>query len=183
VKGTIDMTDIKNLNPRHIALGALSVALVMMTTVSRGAEINQRTDQIAQAGDSTAVAPQRSSRNPGLVAGVEAQISALEKKLKITSAQKPQFDAYAEIMRANARSMDELFQQRAQHRDRSASGMLRWYAQLTTAHAEDLNKLVPAFDTLYASLSEQQKKVADKEFQTLRQARPPRGTRSRHAGP
>jgi hypothetical protein len=166
-----------------MAVAALSLVLVIMTATSWSAELAHRADQIAQAGGSNAVAPQRSSRNPGLVAGVEAQISALEKKLKITPAQKPQFDAYAEIMRANAQSMDALFQQRAQHRDRSAPGMVHWYAQLTTAHAEDLNKLVPAFDTLYASLSEQQKKVADKEFQTLRQARPPRGTRSRQAAP
>jgi len=75
-------------------------------------------------------------------------------------------------MRANSKAMQDLFEQRAQHRDRSATGMMHWYAQLAAAHADDMNKLVPVFDALYGSLSPDQKKAADKEFQTLRQEGP-----------
>ncbi|HTP81526.1 MAG TPA: Spy/CpxP family protein refolding chaperone [Alphaproteobacteria bacterium] len=103
---------------------------------------------------------------------VEARIADLHKKLHITTDQEPQFKAFADVMRDNAHSMEELFHQRAQNRDRTATGQLHWYAQLTTAHADGLNKLLPAFDALYQSLSDKQKKAADAAFVPLRQGRP-----------
>jgi hypothetical protein len=48
---------------------------------------------------------------------------------------------------------------------------LKTYEAIADAHAEGLQKLVPAFETLYASMSEAQKKNADEVF-----------NRSRHHG-
>jgi hypothetical protein len=70
--------------------------------------------------------------------------------------------------------MQLLFQQRAQSPDRSAIGELRWYAKLTAAHAEAVGKLVPVFETLYQSMTDTQKKVADAVFANLRQRPTPR---------
>jgi len=112
----------------------------------------------------------RAERGPA--AQVETRIADLHKRLHITADQEPQFNAFADVMRANSKAMQDLFEQRAQHRDRSATGMMHWYAQLAAAHADDMNKLVPVFDALYGSLSPDQKKAADKEFQTLRQEGP-----------
>jgi hypothetical protein len=113
------------------------------------------------------------SEHRGPAASAEGRIVDLHKRLHITPAQEPQFKAFTDVMRANAESMQSLFEQRAQHRDRTAPGMLHWYAQLASAHAEAVNKLVPLFDALYQTLSDKQKKAADVVFQDLRQARPP----------
>ena len=111
---------------------------------------------------------------------VEARISELHKKLRITTEQEPQFKAYADVMRSNAGAMQALFQERAQSTGPSgtdnASNRLHWYAKLTAAHAEAVAKLVPAFDALYQSLSDQQKKIADETFERLRQRRAPHRT-------
>jgi periplasmic protein CpxP/Spy len=105
---------------------------------------------------------------------VETRIVELHAKLKITPAQEAQFNAYADTLRSNAHAMQALFQERAQSSDMSAPGRLRWYARLTAANAEDVSKLVPAFDALYQSMSQEQQKAADKVFEELRQRRQPR---------
>ena len=108
---------------------------------------------------------------------VEARITELHKKLRITTEQEPQFKAYADVMRSNAAAMQALFQERAQGTGTSgadnASNRLHWYAKLTAAHADAIAKLVPVFDALYQSLSDQQKKTADETFERLRQRRAP----------
>jgi periplasmic protein CpxP/Spy len=118
-------------------------------------------------------APQQSSQG-GPVAVVETRISELHKQLHITPSEGPQFKAYADVMRSNAQAMRTLFAQRAQSPDRSAIGMLRWYAKLTAAHANAVSKLVQPFEALYQSMSDDQKKVADAVFTQLRQRPPPR---------
>ena len=53
----------------------------------------------------------------------------------------------------------------------NAVARLRWVARLTQAHAENLSKLVPVFDALYQTLSDQQKKNADIVFEGISQRR------------
>lgn len=119
---------------------------------------------------------------------VDARIAELHKRLRITPAQESQFKAYADVMRSNAEAMDALFKERAQRTGTNAAdaadSRLHWYARLTAAHAEAVGKLVPVFDALYQSLSEQQKKTADAVFQQQLQQRraPHRGHRAHHAG-
>lgn len=102
---------------------------------------------------------------------VEARITELHQRLQITPAQEPQFKAYADVLRANAEKMQAVFDERAKQTDMSAPARLRWVAHLTEVHGENLNKLVPVFDALYQSLSDQQKKAADTFFDELRQRR------------
>jgi len=130
--------------------------------------------------DAASPAPQAAgqpAQSAGPVAHVEIRIAELHDQFHITAAQEPQFKAYAEVMRSNAQAMQALFQERAQSPDTTAISQLHWYARLTTAHGEALTKLVPVFDTLYQSLSDQQKKAADKVFAQLRQRRSPRQAR------
>jgi periplasmic protein CpxP/Spy len=164
------------------AVSAASITVFLLGAAPLSASGAQLVAQAApaQAPPATSAPPAAPSAAPpaakarGPVALVERRISDLHKRLHITSAQEPKFGAFADVMRANARTMDDLFKERAQHRDRSAPGMLHWYARLTTAHADGLNKLVPAFDDLYQDLSPAQKKAADSAFQALRQGRPAR---------
>jgi periplasmic protein CpxP/Spy len=124
--------------------------------------------QATPAGPSPGTAPQPAARR-GPIVLVEARITELHKQLGITAAEEPQFKAYADVMRSNAQAMQLLFQERAQSADTTAIGELRWYAKLTAAHADAVGKLVPVFDTLYQSMSEKQKRVADGVFAKLRQ--------------
>jgi hypothetical protein len=109
---------------------------------------------------------------PDPVKDVEARISEMRKRLSITPDQEPQFKAYADVLRSNAQAMHDLFQERAQAGGENALDRLHWYAKLTSAHADAVNKLVPPFEALYQSLSDKQKKAADAEFRQIRQRRP-----------
>lgn len=158
------------------SVAAIAAALVMTCAMPRvGMAAASTTSPSAQASGSTTEPPPPAppAAQHGPAAHVDARIADLHKRLHITAAQEPQFKAFAEVMRANAAAMEELFRERAQHRDRTATGQLHWYAQLTTAHAEAINRLLPVFDALYASLSDKQKKAADAAFAPLRQGRPP----------
>ena len=61
--------------------------------------------------------------------------------------------------------MDQIYQQRAEKLgSMTAVDNMQSYAQIEQQRAQDVQKLVPAFQTLYASLSDQQKKTADEMF-------------------
>jgi len=98
-------------------------------------------------------------------AEVEAHIDALRSELKITQAELPQWNAFAAVMRENAASMEQLYRQRSeQEATMNAVQILESYRAFARAHVRDLNRLVPAFKKLYASLSPEQQKTADAIF-------------------
>lgn len=111
------------------------------------------------------------------VAGVDDRIAELHEELGITPQEEPRFDAFAAVMRANAQSMATLFQRaRTASPDVTAPDRLRFYAQVSAAHADGMQKLVPVFETLYQSLSGAQKKAADMAFGDLEIGRDPNGS-------
>ncbi len=96
---------------------------------------------------------------------VDHRITELHGRLHITTDQKPQWDQFTQVMRDNAKEMDEAYQKRAQQLgSMSAVDNMQSFAQIEQERAQDMQKLVPAFQTLYASLSDQQKKAADEMF-------------------
>lgn len=96
---------------------------------------------------------------------VEQRITQLHAELKITDQQSQQWDAFAQTMRDNAKNADQAFHERAQKlASMSADDAMKSYADLAQLHAENMQKLSTAFSTLYASLSDDQKKVADVLF-------------------
>ena len=95
----------------------------------------------------------------------ERRISDLHSRLHITADQSPQWDKFAEIMRQNATEMDQSNQQRAEKlASMSAVDNMQSFAQLEQQRANDMQRVVPAFQALYASLSDQQKATADQLF-------------------
>jgi periplasmic protein CpxP/Spy len=103
---------------------------------------------------------------------VDAQIARLQAELKITPAQTPEWDAVADIMRAQAREMEKLARDRAAARaSMTAVDDLKSYQAIAVAHAEEMGKLVPAFQALYAKMSPAQQKNADAVFAHHRRAR------------
>ena len=98
---------------------------------------------------------------------VEHRIKELHAQLHITPAEEPQWDQFAEVMRDNARAMDQAFRERAQgFESMNAVQNMQSYEKLAQAHAQDLEKLVPAFQKLYDAMPDQQKQLADQVFRT-----------------
>lgn len=128
--------------------------------------------QTASPPAATSAAPGANTTVRGPFGPVDARITDLHSKLRITAEQEPQFTALADVMRANARAMDTILEQRAKDTDSTAVNTVRWYARLTQAHADTVNKFVPAFEALYAVLSEGQRKTADAMFQHFAQRSP-----------
>jgi hypothetical protein len=93
---------------------------------------------------------------------VEGRLAFLKTELKITDAQLPLWNALANAMRANAKTMGDM-----------AGGMmggsqtaalpekLAMREKMMTAHLEALRKFKAAADPLYAALGDEQKKTAD----------------------
>jgi periplasmic protein CpxP/Spy len=98
-------------------------------------------------------------------ARVEERITQLHSSLKITPQQDDQWSKFADVMRENAHTMGDLYRQRVAQRDSmSALDDMKQYAQITQADADGTKRLVDAFEPLYASLSPEQKKLADDSF-------------------
>ena len=105
---------------------------------------------------------------------VENRIKELHAQLRITPAEEPQWNQFAEVMRENAREMDQTLMQRAQQfQTMNAVQNLQSYGQLADAHAQRVQKLIPAFENLYNAMPEQQKQLADQIF---------RGNAEKHIG-
>jgi uncharacterized membrane protein YfbV (UPF0208 family) len=96
---------------------------------------------------------------------VERRIKGLHAQLRITPTEQPQWDQFAEVMRQNARDMDQAFIQRAQQFETmNAVQNMQSYEQLAEEHAQHVQKLVPAFQALYDAMPDQQKQLADQVF-------------------
>lgn len=96
---------------------------------------------------------------------VENRIKELHAQLKITPAQEPQWNQFAQVMRENARDMDQVFMQRAQqYASMNAVQNMQSYEQIAQEHAQLIQKLIPAFGNLYNAMPDQQKQLADQVF-------------------
>ena len=96
---------------------------------------------------------------------VEKRINVLHRQLHITSDENAQWDQFAQVMRDNAKEIDQAYADRANKLDSmSAVDNMQSYAQIEQLRAQQVQKLVPAFQALYASLSDQQKQTADAVF-------------------
>jgi len=100
---------------------------------------------------------------------VEARINELHQNLAITAAQEPRWKELAETMRDNAANIES----KASEREKALQTMtvmddLRSYETLAKAHADSISKLVASFEPLYETMSPEQKKKADAEFQGYR---------------
>ncbi|MCQ8277894.1 Spy/CpxP family protein refolding chaperone [Acetobacteraceae bacterium KSS8] len=95
----------------------------------------------------------------------DQRIAALQSALGITAAQMPVWTAFTQAMRDNAAATDALFRDRAASAaTMSAADNMRSYAAVARAYADDTQKLSDSFQTLYGTLSPQQKQTADTLF-------------------
>jgi len=131
--------------------------------------------QLAQATQKAApgAPPRQTETQPGPAGESEAQIADLRKRLNITTAQQPQFDALAQAMRQNAQELDALVRQAQGKGKPNAVDAMRTAADFAEAEAAGMKRLLPPLQSLYDSLSDQQKRAADQVFAAGPEASPP----------
>jgi hypothetical protein len=96
---------------------------------------------------------------------VEARIKELYTKLKITPAQQELWNNVAQAMRDNAKTMEDLIKARVEKEGTmTAVEDLQSYGEIAQAHADGIKTFIPIFEPLYASMSDAQKKDADRLF-------------------
>lgn len=115
----------------------------------------------------TTASPTRTEAVPGgtVEQRVNQHIRDLHGQLRITAAEEPQWQRFADIMRENARAMDQDFAERREHfATMNALQDMQSYERIAEAHAQHLQRLVPAFENLYNAMPEQQKRLTDQVF-------------------
>ena len=113
---------------------------------------------------------------------VEQRIKELHAQLRITPAEHPQWDQFAQVMRENARDMDQAYIHRAeQFHSMNAVQNMQSYEQIAEEHAQHVQKLVPAFQNLYDAMPDQQKQLADQVFRAKFERHVQHAVRTRRA--
>ena len=96
---------------------------------------------------------------------VQRRIEDLRVRLHIRPDQRHAWHRFAKVMRENAQNMDHVYRHRADHMSSmSALENLESYARLERIRSRDVERLVKPFRHLYASLSHEQKREADRLF-------------------
>jgi len=143
----------------HIAAAVLAAALA----VPVAAWAQTTTTPAPVAGAASAESPRQR---------VEQHIADLYATLQITPAQQKQWNEFAQVMLDNAQSMDMLVtKNRSSMTTANAEETMQNYAAMAKQHEQNVEKLLPAFRTLYASLTPEQKKAADEAFRERAEAR------------
>ena len=100
---------------------------------------------------------------------VEARLAYLKTALKITDAQRSQWDAFAGVQRKHAKSADERIQARRakmaqQSKDAKPTAIdrLERRQQMLAVQSQHLSELLAVEKPLYAALSPEQKQIADR---------------------
>ena len=116
--------------------------------------------------------PAPAATQTGAEQRVEQHIKRLHAQLQITPAEEAKWQQFADVMRSNARAMDDLFAARAErYATMTALQDMQSYEQLAETHSQHLQKLVPAFANLYNAMPAEQQRLTDQVFRTNAEAR------------
>jgi hypothetical protein len=112
-----------------------------------------------------ASAPDASAADAKRSLAVEKHIKDMHAKLKITPAEESQWATVAQTMRDSAIELDKAIDKReGMVNSAPALDNLNAYGDIAQAHADSVKKLAAVFSPLYASMPDDQKKVADDVF-------------------
>jgi len=108
----------------------------------------------------------------------EAQIKQLQSTLNITGPQQELWNNLTTAMRENAKDMDALRKDRAETIEpMNAVEHMKLHREITKAHLDQMNKLIPPFEAFYSSMSDQQKNITNMVFRTGKYAKQKRNNR------
>ncbi len=138
---------------------AAAIAAVLLLDAAAAAQAALSRDELAPA--AVGARPMMLAQAPGAPApSVEANIAELRQRLQITPAQESQFNALANIMRENARTMPAA----PPPQNVSAIEGLRLAIRYAQQDLEGMKRLLPAMQSLYAVLTPAQRQAADQVF-------------------
>ena len=96
---------------------------------------------------------------------MDQRIAQMHRRLQITPRQQPAWDAFAQMMRNNATSIEQAYKdRRASITTMSAVDNMQNFAQIEQARAQGVQNLAVSFQTLYGMMSDDQKRTADTLF-------------------
>ncbi len=96
---------------------------------------------------------------------IAQRLTDLHAQLNITPAQQVPWDQFTAVMRENAQMMAVALQQRSKVLPTmTAAENMQSHAEIANAYAQEMGKLVPAFQAVYATMSDTQKHTADQVF-------------------
>ena len=154
---------------RSIALAALMSATMFVSPLAAAPA-----DGASTAPSATAAAAPRTKAAAGAMATkaetVEQRIASLHAALKITPQEEANWTSVAQAMRDNAAAMQKLIADETAQAPQSITAVadLQNYEKFAQAHVDGLKTLTASFETLYNSMPDAQKKVADQVFQSSR---------------
>lgn len=149
------------MNARRLLVAASAAALLAMPAMAQTGATS--TGAPAAATPPAAVAPPHAAAHTP--AAVERRVQQLHTQLRITPQEQSQWDAFAQTMRQNADNMRTAIDQRGSQMDTmDAAQNMQSYAQLAQVHAQDMQQMASAFQTLYQSMSPEQRQNADQLF-------------------
>jgi protein CpxP len=150
---------------RMSVAGALLLAALAMPCVARAQSPAPAAPAAQQPGSPPA-------GNTTMEDRVSKRITQLHAALHITAEQETLWQQFADVMRDNARKMDQDYKDRAaRFANLSALENLQSYAQIAQEHADDTQRLVAAFQPLYTAMPDAQKKIADQAFRNVVESR------------
>jgi LTXXQ motif family protein len=102
---------------------------------------------------------------PGMIqAFAEGKLAFLKSRLDITEAKSGPWNAFADVVRARARSLAESQQKRMPAPGQSESSLPQWvdlHLETMEEHLAAMKKIKPALDSLYQALTPEQRQKAD----------------------
>lgn len=158
------------MNTRSLLIAASATALITLPAMAQTGVTSTGTPAAtpstaapAAGGPAAAVTPPRAAaHSPG---AVEQRIQQLHTQLRISPQEQSQWDAFAQTMRQNADNMRDAIDQRgAQMGTMDAAQNMQSYAQLAQVHAQDMQQMASAFQTLYQGMTPEQRQNADQLF-------------------
>ena len=104
------------------------------------------------------------------VAGAQAALAPIERKIELMRERLmldrtlPEWGRLAEVLRANARRLEDGLARRAWQRDATAVEAMRAKAEMASLRAQALRDMLPALQSLYAVMQPHQRLAADRVF-------------------
>lgn len=97
----------------------------------------------------------------------EARIKQLQAALKISGDQEVLWNNLTLVMRENAKELDAMSKDKSEiTKTMNAVEAMKFHSQITESRLAQQKKLIPVFEALYVSMSDEQKKITDAIFRT-----------------
>jgi periplasmic protein CpxP/Spy len=143
-----------------VAIGTL-VAGGLAAPVS-AATVYTSTAPSVQTGAATPQAPAPTYPAWSVEQMTQQRLTELRNSLGITASEQPAWNQFAETAMGNARTLDQLYRQRAESLpSMNAVQNMRSLAQIESQQAANLQRAIPPFEKLYAALTPVQRLTAD----------------------